>query len=169
MSTAPNGASNTTRPSFCARLSRPRIRACLSMLSDHRNMASLYPSTMYCQTFFASLAAKHYDRASEGNRELAHGLPRERWAQGPSGASVLTFLLQESASRRQAQTKRPPFGGSFCLSALSWRLATFPFRVSSLQRGLTAVFGMGTGVTLSPNHQDTALKLCAHIQLASQH
>src|SRR3989344_6432244 len=35
-----------------------------------------------------------------------------------------------------------------------WRLATLPFRVPSPQPGLTAVFGMRTGVTPAINHQN---------------
>ena len=40
----------------------------------------------------------------------------------------------------------------FC--SLSWRLPTLPLRVPSAQEGLTAVFGMRTGVTPPTNHQD---------------
>ena len=56
------------------------------------------------------------------------------------------------------QIKNPPCGGSFILKALFWRRPTLPLRVPSAQEGLTAVFGMRTGVTLPPNHQNRAFK-----------
>ncbi len=46
----------------------------------------------------------------------------------------------------------------FYLSALFWRIATLPLRVPSLQRCLTALFGMVRGVTTASNHQNTTLK-----------
>src|SRR3989338_3095597 len=50
----------------------------------------------------------------------------------------------------------PPLAEGFYLisNTLSWRLATFPKRVSSPLLCLTSLFGMGRGVTTALNHQD---------------
>ena len=45
------------------------------------------------------------------------------------------------------------------LNSKSWRLATFPVRVSSPQQSLTSVFGMRTGITSATNHQLLKFKL----------
>ncbi len=50
------------------------------------------------------------------------------------------------------------------LSTLCWRRPTLPLRVPSAQMGLTAVFGMRTGVPPSPNHQHRRLKPSALVQ-----
>ena len=44
------------------------------------------------------------------------------------------------------------------LKTMCWRRPTLAFRLPSAQKGLTAVFGMRTGVSPSPNHQHTIFK-----------
>ncbi len=52
------------------------------------------------------------------------------------------------------KTKRPHFRVVFLLTyPKRWRQSTLPFQVPSTQEGLTAVFGMRTGVALPINHQ----------------
>src|SRR3989344_5756316 len=50
------------------------------------------------------------------------------------------------------------YGAVLLLSTLCWRLPTLPFRVPSALEGLTAVFGMRTGVPPPTKHQHGALK-----------
>ena len=65
-------------------------------------------------------------------------------------AQVITYSIPDNA-----KTKKPPNGGYLQLNSLFWRLATFAsLRLSSPQLRLTSVFGMGTGVTIAPNHQN---------------
>ena len=44
------------------------------------------------------------------------------------------------------------------LKPMCWRRPTLALRLPSAQTGLTAVFGMRTGVTPSPNHQHITFK-----------
>ena len=55
------------------------------------------------------------------------------------------------------------------LSTLCWRLPTLPLRVPSALEGLTAVFGMRTGVPPPMKHQHRELKLSALVALNKTH
>ena len=61
---------------------------------------------------------------------------------------------------RGTQKRAAPLWGPrvFCLSPVCWRRATLAFRLPSPQEGLTAVFGMRTGVPPPTKHQHTILK-----------
>ena len=69
------------------------------------------------------------------------------------------FILSRiySGGRRQNKNnqKSPDLGrGIFVLNTLFWRSPTLPLRVPSALVGLTAVFGMRTGVAPLTNHQN---------------
>ena len=69
----------------------------------------------------------------------------------------ITFLPCETLSeKRYLIATKPPLRVVF-FSTVFWRLATLPLRVPSPQPGLTAVFGMRTGVAPAINHQNTVL------------
>ena len=55
------------------------------------------------------------------------------------------------------------------LNALFWRLATLALRLPSPQLGLTAVFGMRTGVTRAINHQNKIFKNNAPLAIEERH
>ncbi len=116
------------------------------------------------------LWAVSYDRANERDTELALVSPSARWAQPRllvQAGLLSSFWKVPTARAKHKRKSRPFWVGAFLFECSVLAVSYFPpFGVSSPLRGLTAVFGMGTGVTLSPNHQDRTLNVLRSSKLA---
>lgn len=114
-------------------------------LCSHRASTHAFRSWIHRQyfldTFFSSTHSKNNDLLT---------------SQSPNKQSLFLTYRKYTATRSAVSQvmQKSPFRVTFLFWTQFWRLATFPLRVSLLLPRLTAVFGMGTGVTTASNHQN---------------